>query len=173
MEKCQEFNCCGYFRKGHEQTCMNCDTAKCIIEGLTERSPNNFADFLGYAFGIFSYDEVVALRDGLQLNIDLKYIEAAFPNQDLCYEISILCEDLRYTLQNYKLQECVVKLQSMKKCWDICVLHEPMVLELLKVGYFSEYRSNFVRFCKVCLQITDDEVHEICRNTRKRKKNIE
>lgn len=161
------------FPKGHKQKCMNCHTAKCIIEGLKERSPRNFAEFLGHSFGIFSYDEAVVLRDGLQLNIDSKYTEEAFPNKDLCYAISILCEDLRYTLQNYKLQECVMSLQSMKKYWDSCIFNDPIIQEFLKVGYFTEQRLNFVHFCKVCLHITDDEVHEICRNMRKRKKYLE
>lgn len=173
MEKCVESNCCGFFGKGHKQKCMSGEIAKSIIDGLKERSPTNFSEFLGYSFGIFSYDHAIELTNGLKLDINSDYIQQAFPDQDVCYAISILCEDLKSILQNHKLFECVVKLQSMKKYWDSCVLHEPIMQEFLKIGYSSEEKLNFVHFCKVCLDITDDEVHEICRNTRKRKKHCE
>lgn len=156
--------CCGYFRHGHKQRCMNSETAKCIVEGLKERSPSLFFDFMSESFGIFSFSEVLDLVRGLNIEIDIGYLREAFPDQDVCYMTSIVGDDLRDHLRNFNIDDYVERLIKIRYDWDEENLFKLCADNFFETGMKSPCAIEFVDFIGKCLELSSKETEIILKN---------
>lgn len=78
---CVHPECCGIFRNGHRHKCLDRFHARALIDGLSERAPARFADFVSHAYGVHTRADAMRMRERLQCQrISPAYVEAAFPD---------------------------------------------------------------------------------------------